>query len=252
MVKGLDIFRDYFKDHTDKYILIGGTACDIAMGQMGLDFRATKDLDIVLIVEALNAEFGGLIWEFIKKGQYQNKQKSTGKTEFYRFYGPKESTFPYMLEFFARKPEVLKLDNESHLAPIPIDEEISSLSAILLNDDYYNFIINGKYIVEAMPVIPQEYIIPLKSKAYLDLSQRRHEGDKIDKKDIKKHKNDVFRLYQILSPDTEMVLPETISDDMNRFFIEIVDDPPDLKALGIHGTGLAEVLNNLKKIYSLV
>jgi hypothetical protein len=30
MVRGLDLFRDYFKDYTDKYILIGGTACDLA------------------------------------------------------------------------------------------------------------------------------------------------------------------------------------------------------------------------------
>jgi hypothetical protein len=50
MVRGLDLFRDYFKDYTDKYILIGGTACDLAMGSMGLNFRATKDLDIVLIL----------------------------------------------------------------------------------------------------------------------------------------------------------------------------------------------------------
>ena len=27
MVRGLDIFRDYFKDYTDKYILIGGEDC---------------------------------------------------------------------------------------------------------------------------------------------------------------------------------------------------------------------------------
>ncbi|RZB30108.1 MAG: hypothetical protein SRB1_02388 [Desulfobacteraceae bacterium Eth-SRB1] len=46
MVRGLDLFRDYFKDYTDKYILIGGTACDLAMESMGLNFRATKDLDI--------------------------------------------------------------------------------------------------------------------------------------------------------------------------------------------------------------
>jgi hypothetical protein len=47
MVNGIEIFKEHFKDHTDKFILIGGTACDIAMSQMGLDFRATKDLDVV-------------------------------------------------------------------------------------------------------------------------------------------------------------------------------------------------------------
>lgn len=28
MVKGLDRFRDYFRDFTDQYVLIGGAACD--------------------------------------------------------------------------------------------------------------------------------------------------------------------------------------------------------------------------------
>ena len=29
MVLGLNTFRDYFADDTDKYVLIGGAACDI-------------------------------------------------------------------------------------------------------------------------------------------------------------------------------------------------------------------------------
>jgi predicted nucleotidyltransferase len=65
MVRGLDHFRNYFRNHSGKYILIGGTACDIAMSRMGLEFRATKDLDIVLVIEALDAEFGSLLWSYI-------------------------------------------------------------------------------------------------------------------------------------------------------------------------------------------
>ena len=53
MVKGLDLFRLHFWDYANRYVLIGGTACDIAMAGAGLEFRATKDLDIVLVVEAL-------------------------------------------------------------------------------------------------------------------------------------------------------------------------------------------------------
>lgn len=47
MVKGLDLFRKYFREYADRYVLIDGAACDLAMGEAGLDFRATKDLDIV-------------------------------------------------------------------------------------------------------------------------------------------------------------------------------------------------------------
>ncbi len=58
MVKGLDTFREFFRNDTDKYVLIGGAACDIVFSNNETSFRATRDLDIVLIVEALTPEFG--------------------------------------------------------------------------------------------------------------------------------------------------------------------------------------------------
>ena len=58
MVKGLDTFRRYFKGFEDQYVLIGGAACDIVFESNETTFRATRDLDIVLIVEALTPEFG--------------------------------------------------------------------------------------------------------------------------------------------------------------------------------------------------
>lgn len=70
MVRGLDIFRTWFADHVDQYILIGGTAATLAMEEAGLEFRATKDLDIVLHVEALTPEFGQAFWKFIDAGGY--------------------------------------------------------------------------------------------------------------------------------------------------------------------------------------
>ena len=57
MVGGLERFRDCFADHTPQYALIGGSACDLLMEQVGLSFRATKDLDIVLTAEALDSAF---------------------------------------------------------------------------------------------------------------------------------------------------------------------------------------------------
>ena len=251
MVRGLDLFRDYFKDYTDKYILIGGTACDLAMASMGLNFRATKDLDIVLILEALDVEFVNAFWAFIKEGRYKNRQKSTGKKLFYRFYDPEEEVFPYMIELFSRKPDVFELPFESHLTPIHMDEEVSSLSAILMDNDYYDFIKNGKKVTDDVSIISQEYLIPLKSRAWLDLCQLKSSGVPIDSKDIKKHKNDVFRLYQILSLDTDIALPQSIADDMRMFLEKVSDEPPDIKSLGIRNTSLAEVIGNLKKIYKL-
>lgn len=70
MVKGLELFQEYFKDFTDNYILIGGTASQIVMEQVGDSFRATQDLDIVLLVEALSDDFIIRFWEFIRSGKY--------------------------------------------------------------------------------------------------------------------------------------------------------------------------------------
>lgn len=109
MVRGIDQFRTHFKDFKDRYILIGGAACYLALDEAGLEFRATKDIDIVLCFEALDAEFARAIWDFINRGRYKNTQKSTGKKLFYRFYDPEDKTFPYMLEFFSRTPDALKL-----------------------------------------------------------------------------------------------------------------------------------------------
>jgi hypothetical protein len=40
MVKGLEVFREHFRDYADRYVFIGGAACDIAMTGAGLAFRA--------------------------------------------------------------------------------------------------------------------------------------------------------------------------------------------------------------------
>jgi hypothetical protein len=89
MVKGLDIFRRHFAGHADQFILIGGTAATLAMEGAGLEFRATKDLDIVLHIEALKPAFGSTFWEFIEKGGYEVREASeTGKPVLYRFQKP--------------------------------------------------------------------------------------------------------------------------------------------------------------------
>jgi hypothetical protein len=56
MVRGLATFKNHFADYTDQYVLIGGAASAELMEQSGLRFRGTRDLDIVLIVEAMTKE----------------------------------------------------------------------------------------------------------------------------------------------------------------------------------------------------
>ncbi len=99
MVRGLDVFRKYFTGHADQFVLIGGTAATLAMEDAGLESRATKDLDIVLHIEALNAAFGEVFWKFVEEGRYEIRQTgNTGRPVFYRFQKPADERFPVMLE----------------------------------------------------------------------------------------------------------------------------------------------------------
>ena len=54
------------------------------MTEEGLDFRATKDFDLVLIIEALDVNFGKKFWEYVKQAGYEHCNKSSGVPQFYR------------------------------------------------------------------------------------------------------------------------------------------------------------------------
>ena len=251
MVKGLDVFKKHFRNYSNRYILIGGTACDLAMDEAGLTFRATKDLDLVLCIEALDREFVEAFWNFIRIGKYQMQEKASGKKQCYRFSKPANNAYPYMLELFSRKPDVLSIANESHLTPIPVEEEVSSLSAILLDDDYYSFITQGKRDKEGLSVIGPDRLIPLKARAWLDLNHRKQQGEKIDSNNIRKHKNDVFRLYQIMEPGNRVPLPTVIANDLQLFFGLIPGEAIDLTSLGLGSNTTKSIIEDLKRIYGL-
>ena len=102
MVRGIESFRNYFAGDEDKYVLIGGTACDIAFSNNDAVFRATRDLDLVLLVEALTPEFGRKFWDYINAGGYKHKATSSGKPQFFRFTDPQSDEYPVMIELFAR------------------------------------------------------------------------------------------------------------------------------------------------------
>jgi len=249
MVRGLAKFREQFRSHAGQYVLIGGAACDLLMEEAGLEFRATKDLDIVLSVEALNASFVRAFWAFVRAGKYQVQQSATGERRYYRFLKPENDEYPFMLELFSRKPEILDLAEDAHLTPIPVDEDVSSLSAILLNDIYYTFLHSGKRTIEDIPIVGPEHLIPLKARAWLDLTRRKEAGDAIDAKSIAKHKKDVFRLYRVIDPAFKTDIPKDIRDDMGAFLGAMESEPVDLKNLGIKDQGLDSILDELRRLY---
>lgn len=171
MVVGMDSFREQFKDYPDCYTVIGGAACDILMTEAEMDFRATKDIDMILILEDKYQDFAKVFWKYIKDGGYKCGWKNSEKMHFYRFTEP-EPGYPYMIELFSRSPGY-HLEVSEGIIPIHIDDDTSSLSAILLNDDFYSFVVEGKTIVNEISVLGAEYLIPFKMYAWLDLKKGR-------------------------------------------------------------------------------
>ena len=145
--------KKWFKGSEEQYAIIGGTACDILMTEDGLDFRATKDIDLVLIIEAVDVNFGKKFWEYVKQAGYEHCNKSSGVPQFYRFSHPISNQYPAMNELFTRKLDAIQLPENAVLTPLTMDEDISSLSTILLDDDYYEFLKQGKVTVDGVAVL---------------------------------------------------------------------------------------------------
>lgn len=250
MVNGLELFRKHFAPYIDQYVLIGGTACTVIMQEARLNFRATKDLDIVLYVEALHENFVNAFWQFIEEGGYTNKQHSTSKEIFYRFSSPSNHDYPAMLELFSRAPDTVKLSKQGHLTPIPVNEAVASLSAILLDEDYYHFIQSGKLKINDLSILGASHLIPIKARAHIDLTERKKNGENINDRDIRKHKNDIIRLFQLLSHNNRIMLPLTIHNDFQIFLDCMKNDPSfDCKNLGLKNMNSNKVIEIFEKIY---
>ncbi len=249
MVHGLGVFLEHFAGYESEYTLIGGVACMIVVGDAGLEFRATKDLDIVLCCQALTDDFVEAVWSFVRMGRYQAQETSEGDSRFYRFHRPNDVAYPYMLELFARKPEQVKLRADSRLSPIPISESVSSLSAILLDDTYYEFLMSNRQRIDNVPIVSADCLVALKVRAWLDLRARRDSGEKVDSRDIKKHKNDVFRIAQILDPSATVIAPKQICDDVAAFVSGVASEKPNLKDLGIRGISYETIVSTLAERY---
>lgn len=249
MVNGLETFREKFKGYEDCYTIIGGTACDILMGEAGLDFRATKDVDMILLIEERFAEFAATFWEYIKAGKYRCGWKNSDIPHFYRFTEPQAQGYPVMIELFSRRPDFQIEYPEIYLTPLPVSDEISSLSAIMLDDNYYRLMLSGRRTVDGVSVLGAEHLILFKMKAWLDLQQKKAEGAHVNDRDLRKHKNDVFRLFVLVEPSARVAVSPPVEADVQEFLRRMPEEPVDLPRMGLPGTTLKEVLEAFGRIF---
>lgn len=132
-----------------------------------------------------------------------------------------------MIELFSHKLDAFELNGDTQCTPIPVEDELSSLSAILLNDEYYDLITNSYKTINNVPIVTPECLIALKVKAFLNLTERKAAGEAIDSDKIKKHKYDVFRVAQIIAEDRRLPLAAPIKEDFKRFIGPPIHQMPE-------------------------
>lgn len=71
----------------------------------------------------------------------------------------------------------------------------------------------------------------------------------MDSKNIRKHKNDVFRLSALLGQNTKVKLSSEIQKDMRIFLESMVEESINLKQLGLNGYNQDQIISFLRIIY---
>jgi hypothetical protein len=219
MVNGLETFRRYFKDYSRDYVLIGGVACELAMNRLQLEFRPTDDFDIVIVAENILQGYGRALKEFIRDGGYSVPlRESNGRPTFFRFLNPTREGFPAKLELATRKPIA---DWPWQLAPVDAGDAHSSLSAILFEPEFYQFIIDNAVLVNDISTLRLEGLIPSKCLAYLELKKKTNPSEKI-RANMEKHLLDVFRLADVL-PDGTFPVPEMVASAIRDMLTQLAE-----------------------------
>ena len=249
MVFGLDVFARHFEGFENRYVLIGGTACELVLAEHGQSFRATKDLDIVLVAETNDAAYVSHFLDFVHGGGYQHASRAKERPQYYRFSDPAEPDYPVMLELFARRSESLA-ELGTHLGRVQVEDAAHSLSAILLDEDYYLLLQRGTVRARGLPVLGLEHLPVFKMKAWSALTAARARGEQVNSHDITKHKNDVFRLTAVIDPGTRVSVPPAVKRDVQGFLDGVPLSPNDLANLGIRGYSPAELRGLIADIYS--
>lgn len=258
-MKGIEKIRQFLGEYKGNYVIIGGTACNLNLEEANLQGRATKDIDMIVVCEAITPEYLRSFWDFIKAGGYttawQVKTDEESHRCFYRFVDPKDIDFPKYIELFSRKPDSIQLSEDSHLVHIPVSDYLSSFSAILMDDDYYGYAVNHAVELDGVQAINQDALIVLKIKAYLNNIARKEAGQRVQSDDIDKHKRDVYRMVYLLTPEDHFEAPESIRQDISRFLTAIERDPINTKAIsknmGVPEITQEQFIEIIRSAYSL-
>lgn len=222
-------FAEHFRDQTEDYVVIGGTAATILVENSGLTFRATKDIDLV-VIGSDTENFCSHFATYVRLGKYSVAERD-GRKNYYRFLNPTDEKFPPQLEVFSRNVHELELYDGQYIVPVGTNLN-NKLSAILLEDEYFQLICKHRTALDGVSLAQSTVVITLKARAYNDMTERKLRGDAIDSNDIKKHRNDIIKLSATLAPDDRCLLSGVPKQHLERFLSDLSARPhSDIKQI---------------------
>ncbi|MGX5057063.1 hypothetical protein ACWKX9_26060 [Enterobacter asburiae] len=227
---GIEFLSDYMSDFKDDYVLIGGNACALHFAEAEADFRETVDLDVVLVIETIKDDFYRRLSDFLVSNNYEGKvfRGSNPGGAAYRFILPEEHRAPNkptQIELFTRKPEYFDeaMYPEGHITPLPTGSAISNFSAIILDDELYNYILDSKLDVKGVTTVNLECLLGLKSFAWHSNQELFDEGKINSYIDVVKHPNDMLRIISIL-PEAVILYPQKLFESLQLSKTKFEDD----------------------------
>lgn len=215
---GVPKVLEYLKQNSDCFVIIGGVAAYLALLDKGLPFRETHDFDIVILADGTDEAFNTGILRLLKDGGYERAVVNS-KSVYYRFINPKQSEYPKVIELFAKNNTLLN----RRLEKIHIAKDGEELSAIVLDDDMFNFINEHKIVSEAgLPIVDSLGLIVLKIYAYYKNKELYEQGKVTGKDKFEKHKRDVIRLLLSLTPEENRISLNTMFKNYCKSFVDVL------------------------------
>ena len=238
-----DTFASFFDKYSNHYFLIGGFATAAHFARYGLEFRATKDFDVVLVANLDGDEgFAKQIEKLIQSGGYENHY-TNGKKTAYRFESPKSSAFPKILEFFVGEGE-LPNSLHHHLTKMTLEVNEDKLSAIVLDRSLYEYAKGRIISFRGVPILDALGLIVLKCLAYFKNLELYRNGA-VKKNDYLKHRKDVFQLLTVIEGEGFQGIPEPLLGYLEEF-LPVLESATDLAKM--FGVPLGEVTARYKEL----
>jgi len=229
MVRGMELFRERFSAFSDSFIVIGGTACDMNLSGYG-GFRRTKDIDMIVITENLTDGFVSALHGFLDDGGYECYVSKDRRPHYYRFLAPKGSAYPAQIEMLSQS--VMPERPGARFTPLALSDDVKSLSAIVLDPEYYEFAKRHVTQEYGVPCLTMDALVVFKSAAYLNLREERENGARqVRSEDMNKHRNDVFRLLGTMVDDVVVEVPDPIRIRMGEFLSMFPPESGDWDAI---------------------